>query len=104
MENPARQAWIDILSVLASSLSISSSLPYDQWLEKVKSNPDAKTNPCVKIVPFLEEEFVRMATGVVVLDTKEAEKVSPTLASSKPVSEELVRKYVEFWTQQGFLV
>lgn len=104
MENPARQSWSDILAVLSSSLSISTSLPYGEWLEKVKSNPDAKTNPCVKIMPFLEEEFIRMATGVVVLDTKEAEKLSPTLESSQPVGEELVRKYVEFWRKEEFLV
>lgn len=104
MENPARQSWSNILSVLSSSLSISTSLPYDQWLEKVKSNPDAKTNPCVKIVPFLQEEFIRMATGVVVLDTKEAEKLSPTLETSQPVGEELVRKYVEFWRKEELLV
>ena len=35
LENPTRQPWSEILGALSSSLGISMTLPYEQWLDKV---------------------------------------------------------------------
>ena len=76
-------------AVFARTLSVAGSLPYDAWLAQVQAAPlDAAANPCVKIVPFLEDEFVRMATGQVVLDTAVAQRLSPALRESGPLEEE----------------
>lgn len=105
MESPARQPWAEILRVIASALGLSTSqsLPYAEWLQKVQANPDAAANPCMKIVPFLEDEFIRMATGAVILDTAKACKVSPTLKASAPLSEAHLMAYVEYWKREKFL-
>ena len=104
MENPRRQPWAAILSVFARTLGVAGSLPYDAWLAQVQAAPlDAAANPCVKIVPFLEDEFVRMATGQVVLDTAVAQRLSPALRASGPLEEEHLVRYAEYWKQEGFL-
>lgn len=105
MENPSRQPWSSILAVFASELglSVTEPLPFDEWLAKVKAVPDAAANPCVKIIPFLEEEFIRMATGEVVLGTSDAQKISPTLRASGPLTEEHLTQYAQYWKQEKFL-
>lgn len=105
MENPARTPWAAILATLSSALALppSAHVPYADWLAAVKANADARANPCAKIVPFLEEEFVRMATGTVVLDTERARGVSAALRESAPVDEGLLRGYVAYWRKEGFL-
>ena len=66
----AIHAYVIALHWAITTLGVAASLPYDAWLAQVQAAaPDAAANPCVKIVPFLEDEFVRMATGQVVLDT-----------------------------------
>ncbi|EKM53824.1 uncharacterized protein PHACADRAFT_125794 [Phanerochaete carnosa HHB-10118-sp] len=102
MENPSRQPWTVILRVIASALGVPSDEfpPYAEWLQKVKADSDAATNPCVKIIPFLEDEFLRMATGQVVLDTAKARELSPTLDASVALSEEHIRAYIEYWKQE----
>jgi hypothetical protein len=105
MESPSRQSWAGILRVVASKLglSIQQSLPYAQWLEKVKAVPDAMVNPCVKIIPFLEDEFIRMVTGEVVLDTVLTQRISPALHGLAPLSDENLVQYIEYWKREKFL-
>ncbi|OBZ65860.1 L-aminoadipate-semialdehyde dehydrogenase [Grifola frondosa] len=106
LENPARQPWSEALEVLAAALGLpaeAAPLPYAEWLARVRADTDTVRNPAGKIVPFLEDEFVRMATGWVVLDTAVARGASPTLEGSKPLSEGDLRRYVAFWRSEGFL-
>ena len=103
LENPTRQPWADILGALSTSLSVST-LPYEKWLEKVKSTQGPETNPCAKIVPFLEGEFLRMAAGTVVLDTQEGRRLSETLRACDALDMRVVERYVDSWRQGGFLV
>ncbi|KIP06549.1 hypothetical protein PHLGIDRAFT_106815 [Phlebiopsis gigantea 11061_1 CR5-6] len=104
LENPARQPWADILAAVAASLPpLSAALPYERWLEAVKATRDPGANPCAKIVPFLEEEFLRMAAGAVVLDTREGMRRSETLQTCGILGLEVVKRYVDTWRQRGFL-
>ncbi|OBZ75494.1 L-aminoadipate-semialdehyde dehydrogenase [Grifola frondosa] len=107
LENPARQPWSEALEVLASALGLPAEampLPYVEWLACVRADTNTVRNPVGKIVPFLEDEFVRMAMGVVVLDTVVACVALPMLEGSKPLSEGDLRRYVAFWRKEGFLV
>ncbi|GJE97864.1 acetyl-CoA synthetase-like protein [Phanerochaete sordida] len=104
VENPARQPWPALLDALAGALGLPAErLPYADWLRRVREHGDARANPCAKIVPFLNDEFVRMAAGQVVLDTSGARALSRTLDESAAVGEELVKAYVEGWKRENFL-
>lgn len=107
LENPVRKSWSHILTTFASRLGLSSAsserVSFSDWLKLVENYGRPEENPCVKIVPFLEEEFLRMATGQVVLDTTMATTISKTLADSKEAEEETLIKYVDYWKEQRFV-
>lgn len=106
LENPTRQSWLDIFSVISCSIGAPSDLgflPFEHWLDLVKDNSDSANNPCAKIIPFLEQEFLHMATGDVVLDTTHTRSVSATLAGSQALSEEHLRKFVDYWKREKFI-
>jgi hypothetical protein len=105
LENPIRQPWSQILSIFASRLGLAddTQIPFPEWLDLVNKHGQPVDNPCVKIASFLEQEFLRMATGQVVLDTTVAKRVSSTLAGSKAVPEDVLVKYVEYWKSEKFI-
>lgn len=100
-----RQPWSDVLTAVASAIGVSleDRPTFAAWLVMVRMNAESSGNPCVKIIPFLEEEFVRMATGRVVLDTTRARSASTTLASSRALSQEHLLKFVEYWKTEKFI-
>jgi len=107
VENPVRQSWSEVLALLAAELGIpaENKIPYGEWLQRVRDFPRERDseNPARKVMQFLEEHFLRMATGGLVLGTDEAVKVSKTLASATRVEEGLIRKYVQTWKEIGFI-
>ncbi|KAL8766521.1 MAG: hypothetical protein Q9209_006737 [Squamulea sp. 1 TL-2023] len=77
-------------------------IPFDAWMQKVREEPDLDRNPARRLVDFLEESFTQLGTGALVLDTKEAKKVSRSLRELGPVvDEELLGRYVDFWRAEG---
>lgn len=99
-----RQAWADILRLLSQALNLPTQIPFDQWLTQVRSIDDAERNPAGRLVKFLEEEFVSMASGTVVLDTTKSRAASQTLAASCGIGKTQVEMYVEYWRSVGHLV
>lgn len=97
LENPVRQSWTHILTTFSSRLGLQERTPFAEWLKLVEIHGRPEENPSVKIIPFLREEFLRMATGQVVLDTTEARKMSRTLAGCGEVGDEVLVKYVDYW-------
>ena len=101
LENPVRQSWTHILTTFSSRLGLPSTpqdrIPFTEWLKLVEMHGRPEENPSVKILPFLREEFLRMATGQVVLDTTEAREVSRTLAGCGEVGDEVLVKYADYW-------
>jgi hypothetical protein len=94
IDNPSRQPWKDMISILASELQIPSAniLPYDQWIDRVKRfRSSTKDNP------------VPMSCGGLMLDTRKTSEVSETLRNMKPIGSNLVREYIRAWKQSGFL-
>lgn len=101
---------MDILTLLSRALKLTPSqgdkpavIPFDQWLDKVRSIDDVEKNPAGKVVKFLEEEFTSMASGAVVLDTVKSRGASRTLAASGGIGEGHIELYVKYWRSVGHL-
>ena len=113
IENPIRQPWGQVIDVLAKELGVLSDatgiIPFEQWVQRVRDWPAAKDNspegcnPAHLLVDFLDANFIRMSCGGLLLGTAKAREHSPTLAKLGPVSEELIRKFVDAWKDMGFL-
>ncbi|KAF2993117.1 t1pks [Neopestalotiopsis sp. 37M] len=55
------------------------------------------------LIEFLDDHFERMSCGGIILDTQQAQTVSPTLREARPVGDQVVQSYVRFWKEVGFL-
>lgn len=104
IENPVGQPWHEMTSVLAKALHIppSNVIPFQEWIERVRKAPQ-KNNPASALVEFLEDNYLRMSCGRLVLDTEKALEHSKTLREVGPVSETVARKYIHIWREIGFL-
>jgi acyl transferase domain-containing protein/nucleoside-diphosphate-sugar epimerase/SAM-dependent methyltransferase/acyl carrier protein len=106
IDNPVRQPWRTMISILANHLGIpmANIVPFPEWIQRVRSFPGSREdNPAIVMVDWLEENFERMSCGGIILDTRRAREHSSTLAKVGPVTEEITRRYVESWRQCGFL-
>jgi malonyl CoA-acyl carrier protein transacylase/nucleoside-diphosphate-sugar epimerase/acyl carrier protein len=108
IDNPIRQPWSAMIPILADALGIPASniIPFREWIERVRRSPpgvEDAANPAVKLVDFLDENFIRMSCGGLLLETTRARQHSPTLRAVGPVGEGVVRRYVEGWREVGFL-
>jgi hypothetical protein len=97
-----------MIPILADALGIPASniIPFREWIERVRRSPpgvEDAANPAVKLVDFLDENFIRMSCGGLLLETTRARQHSPTLRAVGPVGEGVVRRYVEGWREVGFL-
>lgn len=104
IENPVGQPWREMTAVLADALNIPSKnvIPFGEWIERVRAAPQ-RNNPAATLLDFLDDNFLRMSCGGLVLDTKKTLEHSKTLAAVGPVSEEVARKYIHIWKEIGFL-
>jgi len=107
IENPARQAWPAMITTLADALDvpIANIVPFHEWIRPVRQFPGSldTDNPAGRLADFLEENYIRMSCGGLILDTSNTREYSITLRHQKPVSEDLVRKYIRKWKEMGFL-
>ena len=104
VENPMGQPWHEMTSILAKALHIppSNVIPFQEWMDRVRNAPQ-KNNPASTLLDFLEDNFLRMSCGGLVLDTKKTLEHSKTLREVGPVSEKVARKYIHIWREIGFL-
>ncbi|KAH0494010.1 hypothetical protein TgHK011_000646 [Trichoderma gracile] len=107
LDNPRPRDWKDVIPVLADALDIPSShiVPFEEWLRRVRAYPgeDPWDNPSAKAMDFFEHKFKHMSCGGVTMATDHALEHSETLRAVQPVSDELVRKYIQAWKESGFL-
>ena len=101
LENPIRQPWADVCSVIERHLSLPSSrrLPFTEWLGRVVA---AEENP-PELIDFLENYFLLVSTGGLVLDTARTRKVSRNLRSTNAIEIGTIELYLEFWKSVGLL-
>ncbi|XXG97472.1 hypothetical protein Hte_003774 [Hypoxylon texense] len=104
IENPVGQPWREMTAILADALHIPTKniIPFGEWIERVRAAPQ-RNNPASTLLDFLDDNFLRMSCGGLVLDTKKTLEHSETLAGVGPVSEEVARKYIHIWKEIGFL-
>ena len=112
VDNPIRQPWQETLSILAAAMDIprDSVIPLREWIQRVKEHTKdigarehEGDNPAILLIDFLEDNFVRMSCGGLLLDTARTREHSPALAGCGPVEEDVVRLYVRSWKEMGFL-
>jgi nucleoside-diphosphate-sugar epimerase len=107
IENPIRQPWGEMVGVLASALDVrrANIIPFNEWIGRVRQFPGSADfhNPAAKLIDFLDTQFVRMSCGGLILDTAKSTEHSETLRNQRPVSCELVRKYIRAWKDIRFL-
>ena len=101
LENPVRQPWSELLTVLERELSIPvrPRVTFPGWLERLADRADVVPD----LMDFLESHFLHMSGGSLVLDMQHSLALSPTLRSSASVRFDTVKLYLDFWRQKGFL-
>ncbi|KNG83914.1 putative polyketide synthase, partial [Aspergillus nomiae NRRL 13137] len=109
IENPVRQPWPEMISILSDALEIPQAniVPYEKWLQRVRNYPPSiagSENPAVRLIDFFETDFLRMSCGGMILDTTQSKEHSATLRSLGPIDRELVMKYIRAWKDSGFLL
>jgi hypothetical protein len=104
LENPIRQPWTEVLSLMADSLGlkVTDSLPLKEWTAALRFSAKDLTQ-AMKLISFFENDFEFMASGSVIMDTYQSRKVSKTLRQMQPVKAQQVSTYVEYWLESGFL-
>ena len=106
IDNPVRQWWEDMLPVLADEMGLPKGniVPFDEWVARVREFPGSVAdNPALKLAEFLDDNFLRMACGGLLLGTENCCEHSKTLASTGPVSDDVARGFVRAWKEMGFL-
>ena len=120
MENPSRQSWRDVLENLASILNSNNDkahcqpqplpqplpiIPFATWLSRAQElGNDQEHNYALKVMPFLERDFIRTVSGVIILETTNAKLDSPTLVNSTALDRKHLEGYCDYWRKQGFLI
>ncbi|KAL4961062.1 uncharacterized protein BDV14DRAFT_204062 [Aspergillus stella-maris] len=108
IENPVRQPWADMLTILADALDIprGNVVPYTEWLYRVRQFPPSlavSENPAARLADFFETDFLRMSCGGMILDTTRSREHSATLKSLGAIDRQLVMHYAGAWKDCGFL-
>ncbi len=101
LENPVRQPWSDVCTVISRKLGLKGPdrIPFESWIDRITANESNMFG----LAEFFEAHFLRMATGGLVLDTQQARDVSLQLRSMGTISQELIEFYVDSWRTAGFL-
>ncbi|OTB07889.1 hypothetical protein M426DRAFT_19442 [Hypoxylon sp. CI-4A] len=91
VDNPIRQHWKEMILVLADALGISSQniIPFRDWVQRVRDHPrqiegPEGENPAFLLIDFLDDNFLRMSCGGLLLDTIKVREHSKTLANTGP--------------------
>ncbi|KAL6867821.1 polyketide synthase [Trichoderma novae-zelandiae] len=107
LDNPLPRDWREVMPVLADALDVPRShiVPFHEWLRRVRAYPgeDPWDNPSAKAMDFFEHKFKHMSCGGVMMATDHSLEHSATLRAVRPVSDELVHKYIQAWKESGFL-
>ncbi|KAF8996492.1 hypothetical protein BDQ17DRAFT_1364270 [Cyathus striatus] len=102
LENPCRQSWSDVLHVFSKLTGPPGEplpiVPFPEWMRLIPTlGDDVEKNSALKIMGFLELEFLTMAKGDVVLDVSNTLTDSKTLREVGPLDESHFKKYLEYW-------
>jgi len=103
--NPRSLNWsADLLPMLAIAGLRFEPVSAQAWLERLAaSNPDPAVNPTIKLLDFFRAKYTKPRTGPgVFYETRVTEGVSQTLRHVGAPDAELVRKMVQYWTEEAW--
>ncbi|KAI0596112.1 putative polyketide synthase [Biscogniauxia sp. FL1348] len=109
IENPVRQPWDHMIAMIAHNLEIPAVIPFVEWVRRVREwpvkadNGAEGTNPAYLLVDFLDDNFIRMSCGGLLMSTTKAREHSPTLARVGPISEDATKLFLSKWKEMGVL-
>ncbi|KAL8717980.1 MAG: hypothetical protein Q9225_004839 [Loekoesia sp. 1 TL-2023] len=103
VENPVRQSWSHFLDYLRYKFQASfpKILSFEEWLGNALNLAGA--DGIASLEQFLRDDFRRLSSGELVLDTRNTRNASPTLRSHGGISLELMDKYLQSWKVEGIL-
>jgi hypothetical protein len=101
LENPVRQSWPHMCTVVEQQLSLAASnrLEFSEWLRRFSASKEASQ----ELTEFFQHSFLHMSSGALILDTTKAREASYHLRCSGDVDMTTVGKYFAFWRSIGFL-
>lgn len=101
LENPTRQPWSDVCSVIENCLHlpVRRRLDYQEWLARIAARCDSVPD----LLEFLQDHFLHMSSGRLILDMRNTLAISPALRSTGSVRIDTVELYLEFWKKKGHL-
>ncbi|MCJ1432686.1 hypothetical protein MMC27_002043 [Xylographa pallens] len=103
LENPVRQPWPEVSTVLRRNLkhleSNLSLIPFGDWLSAIAN--DGHSTP--ELLEFFRDWFLTMGTGILVLDVERAKRLSSTLRNVGPVKDDVVESYIESWRNAKYI-
>ena len=103
--NPAIVQWTDLVSGISRALEESvdkpvRSVPFESWLEALKSCPvtaeEMEKKPAIKLLDFYEG-LGSEGGSLPRLATKDTENTSEALRSSEAISAELIGAWIKMW-------
>ena len=77
--------------------SPNSRLPFSEWLRQVSKLDESPSD----LMDFFKNDFLHMSGGNLILDTRNCQKLSPTLRSTGAVGPKEINMYVAFWRRCG---
>jgi acyl transferase domain-containing protein/nucleoside-diphosphate-sugar epimerase/acyl carrier protein len=107
IDNPVRQEWQHMIPVLADALGVPpcNVISFEDWIARVRSHTGSSEsdNPAIKLIDFLDDNFIRMSCGGLLLSTANSTKHSKTMRAVGPIADEAVRLFVKSWKDMKFL-
>ncbi|KAI1630938.1 putative polyketide synthase [Biscogniauxia mediterranea] len=109
IENPVRQPWDHMIAMISHNLDIPAVIPFVEWVHRVREwpvkvdNGAEGANPAYLLVDFLDDNFMRMSCGGLLMGTAKAREHSPTLARVGRISEDATRLFLSKWKEMGIL-
>ena len=114
--HPHPVAWNEIIAPIARTLDVPL-VPYQAWLSALEESIEEgstgqvesmKANPALRILAFFKAQGQavaqnREAMGLAYLSTKNAVKVSQSLAELAPLDEERPKMWLAAWKKSGFI-
>ena len=101
VENPIRQPWPDVCTVMERKLGLESRkrMPFQDWLA------EAHTKGCLQtdLSDFFKQDFLRMSPGGVLLDTRYCRRVSQECCCTSSVKAQEIERYLAYWKDEAFL-
>lgn len=105
IEHPIGRAWKDYIPLMTKELGIPADrvISVKDWVNEVKiSKLDRSSNPAALFGDFFSTYYVPLMCGRA-LDSKQSRADSKTMAELGPISDEVMKLYIDAWKQTGFL-